>query len=850
MNRHLKQIKICTFNADCIHNQKGEITQFLKEENIDILLAQETYLKTKHTFKIPNYTVHRTDRIGKRGGGTAILIRKNIKHTRLIETPNNSFEYTAIQLENRNITLISCYKAPDKQVEVEDLETLLQIGHKVIIGGDLNAKHTSWNSYTTNKAGKTIYNHIKRRLDTQVHSPTEPTRKIKNQADILDIFIHKNITSHNKCAVINALNSDHMPVTQIITEKQAIHPPNAHKQHNYIKFKQHVETLMEEIRTPESTQEIEEEMVKWTNIIKTAMERAENQPEFKQHEHKLPIDIINKIKTKNRYRKLFQDTRYTPYKTIVNTLQKEIKKDIEKDTQTKWKQYIDKIYAKHDGNKIYKIPSILKRNRTQMPTLKTPHGTANTDKEKANTIADSLEEQFTPLDIKNPIIQFITEHNNTTLSTLNTTQKIEIQQKQIEDIIKQMPANKAPGTDTITNKILKNLPTIAITNLTKITQSIFNHNHYPNSLKTAKIIPILKPLKSPQEPKNYRPISLLNGTAKIIEKIIHNHIQEHMETHNLNNQNQHGFRKGRSTTTQLKRLTNTILEAKQHKKSSILACLDLEKAFDKTNHNIIISKMMQLNINLNTTKLIKSYLENRKYYVQVNHETSHTRHIRSGVPQGSCLGPLLFTIFINDIPQPQTAYTKQFLYADDTALLTTHFNVRHAITTLSKEVERTVNYFENNGMTTNIGKTQAILINRRNKTYKTKLKIKKLHHKLEKQVTYLGVKIDKNLKYTKQINTTRGRAWSTFHTLKPLIQHIPHAEAVKLYKIYIRPILEYGLIATHTSSIIHKLDQTQNKILRNIYGRNSRDTNATIRSRLGIESFEERRRQIVAKLLR
>ena len=849
MNRQLKQIKICTFNANCIHNQKGEITQFLKNEQIDILLAQETFLKSIHKFKIPNYIVHRTDRTTGRGGGTAILIRKSIKHTRLQETPNNTFEYTAIQLENTKITIISCYKKPQDKIHIEDVENLLQLGQKVIIGGDLNAKHTTWNSYTTNPAGTTLYNHIKRRLDIQIHSPSQPTRRMRDQEDILDIFIHKNIKTHNNCTVITALNSDHMPVVQIVHETQTIHLPTPPVTYNWNKLTQSIEATMTHIKTPETHQEIEEEIEKWTQHIQNAMEKAKQQQEIKNIEHNLPPDIINKIKTKNAYRKLYQNTRYPPYKTIVNTLQNEIKIDIQKDIQTKWKNYINKIYSKHDGNKIYKIPKMLKKNRTQIPTLNTTNGTANTDTEKANAIADTLEKQFTPLPIKNSIIRFIIEHNNTTLETLNTAEKIKIEQQQVEHIIKHIPVNKAPGTDNITNKVLRTLPPIAISNLTKITQAIFNTNHYPDYLKTAKIIPILKPRKSPHDPKNYRPISLLNGTAKIIEKLIHNNIQEHMEHNKLYNENQHGFRKGKSTTTQLRRLIDTIHEAKLKKKATVIACLDLEKAFDKTNHNIIISKMLEHNIHPNIIKLTKSYLTHRKYYVETNGSTSSIRHIKSGIPQGSCLGPLLFTIFINDIPPPKTPYTSQFLYADDTALLTSHIRPTHAINTLKKETERAINYFENFGMKINIEKTQSIIINRKNKTYKTKLKIKNHTQNWNKHITYLGIKIDQKQNYIQHIRAIRGRAWSTFNTLKPLIQYLPHIEATKIYKIYIRPIMEYGLIATHTSKHIHKLDQTQNRILRTIYGSHSRDTNATIRGILGIESFEDRRRQTMAKLL-
>ena len=133
----------------------------------------------------------------------------------------------------------------------------------------------------------------------------------------------------------------------------------------------------------------------------------------------------------------------------------------------------------------------------------------------------------------------------------------------------------------------------------------------------------------------------------------------------------------------------------------------------------------------------------------------------------------------------------------------------------------------------------------KNKTYKTKFKIKSHTQKWNKHINYLGVKIHQKQNYNIHIKQTKGRAWAAYSKLKPLIDYLTPNEATKTYIISIRPILEYGLIATHTSKNIHKLDQTQNRILRTIHGRNSRDKNETIRKILGIESLEDRRRKIV-----
>ena len=269
----------------------------------------------------------------------------------------------------------------------------------------------------------------------------------------------------------------------------------------------------------------------------------------------------------------------------------------------------------------------------------------------------------------------------------------------------QLSNNKAPEEDCINNMALKHLPDNTINTLTNIIQAILKCAHYPATQKTAKIIPILKQHKPPGNPTSYRPISLLNGTAKIIEKIIYKEIEQYLETNNLLNPNQHGFRKNYSTTTQLKRIYSTIIEAKANKKTTVTVMIDLEKAFDKVRHDILIYKMLALKIDPHTIKLIKSYLHQRSFFVYLNSAKSKLHIAESGVPQGSCLGPLLFLIFINDLKPSPSTNVKHFLYADDTAFISQHHKPSVAIRLATEELIRVTSYFTNFAMTINVAKT-------------------------------------------------------------------------------------------------------------------------------------------------
>ena len=590
MNRKFKHLKICTFNANGIVKQKDEITAFLAQQGIDVLLLQETFLKQNKNFAIPNYAVHRTDR-NERGGGTAVLIKRHIKHTRIIEPETKNLEYTAIHVHSINTTIVSCYKKPTAEINEEDLTKLINLGPRVLIGGDLNSKHKSWNSVTENKAGKTLKRITTKIPNIRITAPKEMTHERGQSKDVLDFYVHKTNSHVQNCRTVHALNSDHYPVLCTLNGLTQIPLPVVKNTHDWKNFKNVLEKSMEEKDKPSSEHELSQQLREWTSKVVEAMTKSEIPAKHQEIELRLPQALMQKIKRKNKLRKEYQDTRYPPYKTEVNRLQQEIKEELAAETAKRWSKFISKTYEAKNPERIYKIPSILKKTRRPIPELKTENGKATTDREKADAIAEKLKEQFTPNSIPMKELEGKIEWNYALLDRITTANQAEVSTDEVQEIVKNMPLKKAPGLDGISNQALKALPAIAIQNLAKIVNGTLNLAHYPNELKVAKIIPIQKVGKSTTDPRNYRPISLLNGTAKIIEKVLHKRITEHFEERNLFNRNQHGFRKSHSTTTQLKRLIKTIKDAKQQRKTTVFVSLDLEKAFDSINHKALIHKL-------------------------------------------------------------------------------------------------------------------------------------------------------------------------------------------------------------------------------------------------------------------
>lgn len=367
---------------------------------------------------------------------------------------------------------------------------------------------------------------------------------------------------------------------------------------------------------------------------------------------------------------------------------------------------------------------------------------------------------------------------------------IDFSENDIIKAIASLPNKDTLGPDNLPVSFLKRIATSISLPLSILFRKSFNDGIVPNAWKVAHVIPLFKGKGSKHDFQNYRPISICSSLSKIMERIIYNTLSAYMFKNNFMTNHQHGFTSNKSTVTHLLEFTNDLTNMLDQKHSVDVVCIDFSKAFDTVSHEKLLLKLRHYGVSGKMLTWISDYLNNRSFAVKINGSLSDFHNVTSSVPQGSILAPLLFAVYINDLALT-LQHSKLKLYADDLTLYRITDNM-HDSSLLQQDLNTLMKWSSEWQLNVNFDKCHVIHLG-----YNNNHNIYHLHNTIiseSKCEKILGVHIDNELSYTQHVFYVADKARKLCNMLLRSFAKCNANLLIQLYKIYVRPVLEYGSI--------------------------------------------------------
>lgn len=772
-------------------------------------------------------------------GGLCIYVDSDLQHEPFSSIPSTTWENQFIKIItpdcNKNVILGNVYRNPNIEGQTAGnsiktfinefklgLDNLAKRNSTTIIAGDYNLDLLKINN------DPNITNYFDSLMSVGfIPSITLPTRfSIQHGTSSLidNIFLHaQDMSTRFSSGVYTTKISDHFGCILSLELNQKcsgkVVPPKfitikSEKPENDAEFISLLKSsnIMNRLHESEDS-DMNESYLTFEKIFEEARKKAYPTKivRFNRHKHK-----INDWMTPGLLRSLsFRDDLYQKFREAKranpnSNETKDLKRNLDtyndifkKSIQSARKLYYSKLFEKHKLNMKQTwntINEILRRKKpcSSFPEQFLINDTAVSDRK---TIADAFNDFFANVgknlasSIGNPStdVTFESYLNDKTDHVFEFTP---IDANTTLKAIDSIKGKSSCGVDNISPNLMKLAKNELAAPLTFLINKSFKTKTFPDNLKIAKITPVYKK-GDPKLVDNYRPISLLPAFSKVFERIIHNQLSDYFTTNKLLSKAQYGFRSGHSTEMASLELTDRILDIMNSDKIPFCIFMDLSKAFDTIDYDILLSKLNHYGLSESALSLFRSYLQNRKQFVTIEGIDSERNDITTGVPQGSILGPLLFIIYINDLCSASTILDI-LSYADDTTLLGSleTFDAMNPSESINVEVAKVSDWLIANKLSLNVTKTKYMLFHKKNKKIPTNIELK-IQNKILEQVdtfNFLGLDFDKEMCWKSQLNKISVKIMKTIGILAKLKNFLPQNILLTLYNSLILPHINYGIL--------------------------------------------------------
>ena len=779
----------------------------MHDSKIDILSINETKLdSTVHDSDvyIPGFEIVRKDRRvnGRKGGGVCIYLRTNLNYRIRDDLINDDLECLIVEISKprSSVFLVGTWyrppnSPPERFNEFENVIDKIDAESKELyILGDVNCNLLP-------EASAHISSHLTNIFDIYGLSQliTEPTRVTLVSKTLIDLCITNSPEKVSNSGVIHLGISDHSLVFMTRKVHHDRFCPRTIEMRQFKHFQKN-KFLNDLEQMPWSNIDLcsdpNDMWHEWKQMFVSCMDKHAPRKLKRISKKRAPWitkGLLNKIHRRDLIKKKAISSNdhemWEQFKCARNQANNAIK-------QAKKRYFSDNLkVSKGNPRKTWNLINELTSRNTSKSTNILEIQVDNRTISSPGDMAEAFNDHFT--NIGQVLAQEVPSAEvNPEFYLSHTDKAFHLKTPSLDvvfNLLRNIDEKKATGLDMIPSKLLKMAASIVTPSLTAIfTKSIIT-GIYPTEWKMARVTPVFKKGEK-SDLNNYRPISVIPVVSKVFEKIVYDQLYQYLNDNQLLSSCQSGFRSLHSTLTALLEATNSWSVSIDNGFLNGVVFIDLKKAFDTIDHEIILRKLSYFGADQATAKWFQSYLSNRTQRCNVNGNLSTASTVTCGVPQGSILSPLLFLMYINDLPNCLRVAAPR-MFADDTSITLSAKTVADLKLAVTSELNNLTCWLRANKLSLNVAKTELMIIGSRQRLNtqceEINISIDDRTIKRVDHIKSLGLTIDAQLSWSKHVDEISKKVSSAIGALKRVRPFIPTDVAVQIYNALILPHFDY-----------------------------------------------------------